>query len=140
MLTAGVAGFRVGMTHGVGNITHLTLAPCGLTVPPAPIALPLGDLLRKTGGHGVGLGPFRHDGLDRPVTVRFVAEDTAPAFVAGPDEDQVLLPLPAADADMPEEIRMECRYGQIARVQYRRDGVPSDYELQPHAARLGPTD
>lgn len=137
---AGVVGFGVGHMRASGQVTELTIATCGLDEAPAPVALPLRDLMRKAGGHNVSLGPFRHDGLDRDVTVRFALGTERPErHAGGADGDLLVLPVPGEDAPLPDEIRLECRYGTVARVQYRRGGTREAFDLSspPATAERG---
>lgn len=137
-LVAGAVGYGLGHLRASGQVTHLTIATCGLDEAPAPVALPLRDLLRKAGGHNVSLGPFRHDGLDRAVTVRFALGSDTPrrAGIDDADGDLLVLPVPDAGAPLPDEIRLECRYGTVARVQYRKGQVREAFDLDPAAPSL----
>lgn len=127
---AGGAGFALGQWHANGQVTNLTIATCGLGDAPNPVALPLRDLMRKAGGHSVSVGPFRHDGLDRDVTVRFaLGSDTPQRHADGDGGDLILLPLPEPGAPMPDEIRLECRYGTVARIQYRKGTTRAAFDL-----------
>jgi hypothetical protein len=129
-LLVGIAGYALGHMRASGQVTHLTIATCGLGDAPAPVALPLRDLMRKAGGHNVSLGPFRHAGLERDVTVRFaLGSDTPRRLSDGEDADLLVLPLPALDAPLPDEIRLECRYGAVARVQYRKGTTREAFDL-----------
>lgn len=127
---AGAVGFGLGHMRASGQVTELTIATCGLDEAPAPVALPLRDLMRKAGGHNVSLGPFRHDGLDRHVTVRFaLGTDRPQRHADGVGGDLLVLPVPSEDAPLPDEIRLECRYGTVARVQYRRGAMREAFDL-----------
>lgn len=129
---SGGTGFALGHWRATGEVTRLTIATCGLGEAPAPVALPLRDLLRKAGGHNVSVGPFRHDGLDGSVTVRFAPGSDGPRRTRpDPDGDVIVLPVPASGAAMPDEIRLECRYGAIARVQYRTGPAREAFDLAP---------
>ncbi len=132
---AGAVGFGLGHMRATGQVTQLTIATCGLDDAPAPVALPLRDLMRKAGGHNVSLGPFRHDGLDRDVTVRFALGADAPRrHPDGDDRDMLVLPVPTVGAPLPDEIRLECRFGTVARVQYRTGTVREAFDLTPPPA------
>jgi len=136
-LMSGVVGFVVGQFHATGRVTHLAIAPCGLDEAPAPVALPLADLLRKSNGHGLSLGPFQHDGLDRAVTVRFAQGDAGPYRVnSGAGHDLLVLPVPASNRALPHEIRLECRYGSVARVQYRVGQTRQAFDIDPAPATV----
>lgn len=136
-VVSGVVGFVVGQVHATGRVTHLAIAPCGLDAAPAPVALPLADLMRKSNGHGLSLGPFSHDGLDRAVTVRFAQGDTEPYRVSGMEgHDLLVLPLPASSRALPHEIRLECRYGTVARVQYRIGQTRQAFDIDPAPATV----
>lgn len=131
-LLSGAVGYAVGQLQATERMTRLTIAPCGLDEAPAPVALPLDDLLRKAGGHGVSLGPFRHDGLDRTVTVRFALGADAPYRQSDAGgHDLLVLPVPEAASALPDEIRLECRYGTVARVQYRTGQTREAFDIAP---------
>lgn len=138
-LVSGAVGFVFGQMQATGRVTHLAIAPCGLGAGPAPVALPLTDLLRKSDGHGISLGPFRHDGLDRAVTVRFAPSDpgdVAPYRYSDADgHDLLVLPLSVSGKSLPDEIRLECRYGTLARVQYRIGQTREAFDIGPAPAR-----
>lgn len=137
-LLAGVAGFALGHLRATGQVTQLKIATCGLDAAPEPVALPLRDLLRKAGGHNVSIGPFRHDGLDRAVTVRFTLGSDSPQRAERTGTgDLLVLPVPDAGAPLPDEIRLECRYGAVARVQYRTRQAHETFELRPTSAVAG---
>jgi hypothetical protein len=134
-LVAGAVGFGLGHMRANGQVTHLTIATCGLDEAPAPVALPLRDLMRKAGGHNVSLGPFRHEGLTRDVTVRFaLGSDTPQRHANGDSGDLLVLPIPETGAPLPDEIRLECRYGAVARVQYRKGSTREAFDLTGPAA------
>lgn len=137
---SGAAGFALGQFQMAGRVTHLTIAPCGLDAAPAPLALPLQDLLRKAGGHGVSLGPFHHVGLDRAVIVRFAVEADAPyRHIAADGYDLLVLPVPVPGRALPDEIRLECRYGTVARVQYRSGQTREAFDIAPFPEAAGPS-
>lgn len=140
-LGVGAAGYGLGHLHATGQVTHLTLATCGLDAAPEPVALPLRDLLRKAGGHNVSLGPFRHDGLDRAVTVRFALGTDTPRRTGtdAVDGDLLVLPVPDAGAPLPDEIRLECRYGTVERVRYRTGQAQEAFDLVPVPSHAGRT-
>ncbi len=134
----GMAGYLVGQHQATGRVTELTIAPCGLGAAPAPVALPLNDLLRKAGGHGLSLGPFRHDGLDRAVTVRFALDAEGPVrHRDGDGHDLVVVPVPTSARELPDEIRLECRYGTVARVQYRTGQTREAFDVPSAPAQAG---
>ncbi|MGS4944882.1 hypothetical protein ACVDG3_05345 [Meridianimarinicoccus sp. RP-17] len=134
-ILAGAAGFVAGHMRAKGQVTHLTIATCGLDAAPAPVALPLRDLMRKAGGHNVSLGPFRHDGLDSDVTVRFaLGSDTPQRHGNGSEGELLVLPVPEDGTPLPDEIRLECRYGVVARVQYRTGATREAFDLTAPAA------
>lgn len=115
---AGAAGYLAGTRAAEVPQTRLTLATCGLVPAPAALDLPLAALLRKAGAPGITLGPILHPGLDAPLSVRFrprAADETALPVHAGE-----LLDLPVDPARLPDELRLSCRYGAVARVEYRR--------------------
>ena len=131
-LVSGAVGYAVGHLQASGRVTQLTIAPCGLDAAPAPVALPLNDLLRKAGGHAVSLGPFHHEGLDRSVTVRFALGAESPRRHSDADgNDLLVLPVPASAHALPDEIRLECRYGAVARVQYRTGQTREGFDIAP---------
>lgn len=135
-LVSGAVGYVAGKVQATGRVTHLTIAPCGLDEAPAPVALPLNDLLRKAGGHTVSLGPFRHDGLDRSVTVRFALGAAGPVRHSDADgHDLLVLPVSASGGPLPDEIRLECRYGTVARVQYRTGQAREAFDIPPDPPR-----
>lgn len=140
MLVSGAVGFAAGQIQATGRVTQLTIAPCGLDAAPAPVALPLDDLLRKAGGHGVSLGPFRHDGLDRAVTVRFALDADGPVRHRDAEgHDLLVLPVTVSGTALPDEIRLECRFGTVARVQYRTGRTREARDITPDPDRVDPT-
>ena len=115
---AGLAGYLAGAQRGEAPQTRLSLATCGLVPAPAPLDLPLASLMHKAAAPGLALGPILHPGLDAPLSVLFRPLE------AGADPQPVqhgeMLELPIDTGRLPDEIRLSCRYGAVARVEYRR--------------------
>lgn len=127
---AGVASaaFYVGAKRAEVPTTRLVVATCGLVPSPAPLDLPLAALMGKAGTPGLTLGPILHPGLDAPLSVHFrpLAEGQTPQ----PEQANGRLVLPVDPARLPDEIRLSCRYGAVARVDYRRGPLRHPLQVQ----------
>ena len=116
-LAAG-AGFLIGSQRGEAPQTRLSLATCGLVPAPAPLDLPLAALMETAGAPGLTLGPILHPGLDTPLSIVF--RPLQPGTEPRPLQHGHTLELPLDTARLPDELRLTCRYGAVARVEYRR--------------------
>ena len=130
---AAAAGYMAGAQRGEASLTRLSLATCGLVPAPAPLELPLEALMQKAGAPGLTLGPILHPGLDAPLSVVF--RPLEPETTPQPVQSGETLTLPLDTARLPDEVRLSCRHGAVARVEYRRgplrhalDVVTSDPE------------
>lgn len=112
------AGYMVGAQRGEGSLTRLSLATCGLVPAPAPLELPLEALMQKAGAPGLTLGPILHPGLDAPLSVVF--RPLEPEATPQPAQSGETLTVPLDTARLPDEVRLSCRHGAVARVEYRR--------------------
>lgn len=115
---AAAAGYMAGTQRGEGALTRLTLSTCGLVPAPAPLDLPLEALMQKAGAPGLTLGPILHPGLDAPLSVLF--RPLEPDATLQPVQTGETLTLPLDTARLPDELRLSCRHGAVARVEYRR--------------------
>lgn len=124
---AAAAGYLAGAQRGEVPQTRLSLATCGLVPAPAPLDLPLGTLMQKAGAPGLTLGPILHPGLDAPLSIVFrpLEEGAMPE----PLQSGETLVLPLDTARMPDELRLSCRYGAVARVEYRRGPLRQALEV-----------
>jgi hypothetical protein len=134
---AAAAGYMAGAQRGEAPQTRLSLSTCGLVPAPAPIELPLATLMQKTGAPGLTLGPILHPGLDAPLSVVFVAME--PGGVPQPVQAGETLTLPLDIARLPDELRLSCRYGAVARVEYRRGPLRHAVDVAVIAAEPTPS-
>lgn len=128
---AGAAGYLVGQRDATMPQTRLTMATCGLAPAPLPLQVPLVALLRDAGDVAVTLGPILHPGLDAALSLRFRAlrpdEAPRPKLVEG------VLELPLDPDRPPDALHLSCRYGAIARVEYRRGPLRHPLEVAVEA-------
>lgn len=129
-------GFWLGGRMGEDPVTRLALSTCGLVPAPAPIELPLGVMLQKAGAPGLTLGPILHPGLDTPVSLHFRA--LAPGETPQPLRSGDRLEVPLDAERLPDELRLACRYGEVARIEYRRG--PLRHVVDVAVAPQGGTD
>lgn len=127
---AGVAAlaFLAGAKRAEVPTTQLVVATCGLVPSPAPLDLPLAALMGKAGTPGLTLGPILHPGLDAPLSVHF--RPMAAGETPQPEQANGRLVLPVDPARLPEEVRLSCRYGAVAQVDYRRGPLRHPLEVQ----------
>lgn len=118
---AGALGYRLGSPAAAPETaTRITLAACGLHPAPAPIALPLARMFPDAEGVPITVGPIRHPGLDAALPVRLEPSRGAEGSVRLEGDTLVV----SLDPSRPsEEIRLVCRYGEVARVEFRGDGL-----------------
>ena len=132
---AGV-GFALGTQRGEQPLTRLSLATCGLVPAPAPLDLPLGALMETAGAPGLALGPILHPGLDTPLSIVF--RPLAPGAEPRPVQLDDRLEIPVDTTRMPDEVRLSCRYGAVARVEFRRGPLRHPLEVDMAEPALAP--
>lgn len=111
------AGFVAGTQRSEPHHTRLSLSTCGLVPAPAPIDLPLSALMATAGAPGVTLGPILHPGLESPLSIVF--RPVEPGAELRPVQTADTLELPVDTARLPDALRLSCRFGAVARVEYR---------------------
>jgi len=116
------AGLALGHLSGnadAGGRTTISFAACGVAPVPAIGALPLAPFRGQFGEIPLSIGPVRLAHYAEPVLVRFIEverlEDKRPVKRDG----VITLPLLASADRPPDEIRIKCRYGEVAGVTYR---------------------
>jgi hypothetical protein len=114
----GLAGGYIGGQSSVGETTTISFAACGVAPVPAIGSLPLAPFRGQFGVIPLSIGPVRLAHYGEPVLVRFVEverlEDKRPVKRDG----VITLPLLASANRPPDEIRIKCRYGEVAGVTY----------------------
>ncbi len=117
----GGAGFLTGKPSA-GGTTTISFAACGVAPVPAIGALPLSPFRGMVGDIPLSIGPVRLAHAGEPVLLRFIEverlEDKRPIKRDG----VITLPLLASAHRPPDEIRIECRYGEVAGVTYHYVG------------------
>lgn len=111
------AGYLSGKADASGTTT-ISFAACGVAPVPTIGAVPLAPFRGQFGEIPVSIGPVRLAHYGEPVLVRFIEveqlEDKRPVNRDG----VITLPLLESSRRPPEEIRIVCRYGEVAGVVY----------------------
>ena len=115
----GLAGGYIGGQASVGATTRISFAACGVAPVPAIGSLPLAPFRGQFGEIPLSIGPVRLAHHGEPVLVRFVEVDRLEDKRPVERDGVITLPLLAAAHPMPDEIRIKCRYGEVAGVTYQ---------------------
>lgn len=133
LAVAAGGGFLAGAQRGEAPQTRLSLATCGLVPAPVPLDLPLDALMSSAATPGLTLGPILHPGLETPLSIHF--QPLEAGAEPRPLKAGQTLELPVDTARLPDEVRLSCRHGAVARVEYRHGTERLSVEVaQPEPA------
>lgn len=131
-MTAGFAGGYAFARHEAPETTRIVATACGVAPAEAPFALPIGTIGEHAPHLPLMVGPINIDG-STTMLLRF------DPTLNGKDDKVIrlgdVLYLPRTIGDRPSpptEIRLSCRNGTLAAVQYHLDDFASSFTVVHH--------
>ena len=111
------AGYLSGKADARGTTT-ISFAACGVAPVPTIGAVPLAPFRGQFGEIPLSIGPVRLAHYGEPVLVRFIEVERLEEKRPVKRDGVITLPLLASAHRPPKEIRIRCRYGEVAGVVY----------------------